>query len=1002
MTEMRQYVCWTDAAVRASTPRDAASLDPGHFQAVHHPLKLRRQPLGTRRGGRWVEETEIVRVLEGPLRPDGYLLLPIVGGSGTGKSHLVRWVWNRTSDRDNWERRYLAKNQTSLRRVIEIVIEGLDGPAIDAAREALLSAPAQSESAQVLAERLLDELALITSEESAAQIGVGDRRAEQVAAKLRGELPDILRDPVVRRRLTRDGAVVPRLVGLAMRGRRDGDGLDDDAIRVVVGDLPLAFAELGEASRGAQKLLALMAVNPEIRSAAVGLINEALPAAIKRVFVSSHVDLIAILREVRRELRASGKELVLFIEDLTVLHGVEREFLDAIVEPAKSARGDLCGLRVLFAVTEGHFDGLDTVRTRCDDAYRLDAPYGADGVDHREAMSFLGRYLNACRHVPEVVENSWANRLADAWMPNACSTCDHQVHCHETFGQTDEGYGLYPYTPAAVDRFVSSLSSERFDPREVVRELVDRFLIMAAADLQRGNFPSDELVRPFDERSEPVDSLLQSELKSKRPGDFTRVVNSMRYWSEQSTVVGDAILGAFGLDPLGALEDSPPRQQVKDRSTSRGPSDRSQGSSADRDEAVLTSRLRPPWSGIFKDLDGWAASQRDLSAMATNNLKKLVHKSIRDNLDFSSLPVYLGADFDHQKRFDRQRHLRIAGSVTDQSLSSPIVEIEQNADTAAALQGLILLQELPDFDNYPRSENYRRHAAQFLEEWIRCVAARLEQSPEPATTQAITGLLVCVTVMGACERASDPREYLAALFGGKTSALYTHRSRKWQDVVEEAATTYRRLRPVVEAHFGEARGTGEVRAIRADQVLKSISEFTASWDLKSSDPATDRFMRSVKPAVEAEWETLANLATGSAPLIDPESSWLEQTERVLGLVEAAHRSGRLHDRDAVHDLKSFASSLDEKAHRHLLEAADLAAADPPFIERLRVVASNLPDTVAATSKFIARADRAMSEIARDLAERRASEQQSETLEDVASGVLAAVDQLASAIEGLEK
>ena len=60
MTDMHHYVCWTEDAVRASTPRDAASLEPGHFQAVHHPLRLEQRPLGTRRGGRWVDETEIV------------------------------------------------------------------------------------------------------------------------------------------------------------------------------------------------------------------------------------------------------------------------------------------------------------------------------------------------------------------------------------------------------------------------------------------------------------------------------------------------------------------------------------------------------------------------------------------------------------------------------------------------------------------------------------------------------------------------------------------------------------------------------------------------------------------------------------------------------------------------------------------------------------------------------------------------------------------------------
>ena len=695
--------------------------------------------------------------------------------------------------------------------------------------------------------------------------------------------------------------------------------------------------------------------------------------------------------------------MVLFIEDLTVLHGIEREFLDAIVEPARAPDGDLCALRVLFAVTEGHFDGLDTVRTRCDDAYRLDAAYGLDGVGHDEAMSFLGRYLNACRHDPEVVENLWANRLGDAWMPNACDTCDYQVHCHETFGRSAEGYGLYPYNPAAVNRFVSSLSSERFDPREVVRELVDRFLIVAATDLQRGHFPSDEIVGPFDERSEPLDPLLQSELTSRRPADFARVVNSMRYWSERSTAVGDATLAAFGLDALGALEVSPlPRPQAKEQSTSRGPSGRSRAVQVARGESALASRLRSPWSGIFNDLNNWAGNQRDLSATATNNLKKLIHKSILDNLDFSALPVNLGADFDQQKRFDRERHLHIAGSVTFQRRSDPIVEIEQDADTAAALQGLILLQELPDLDDYPRSENYRRQAARHLEEWILRVTARLVQSPEPATTQAITGLLVCAVVAGTCDEASDSHDYLTALFGATCPAVDPHRSSKWQAVVEAATITYRRLRPVVEAHFGEARGTGEVRAIRADQVLTVIKDFTESWRLESPDPATDRFMRSVMPAVETEWESLAHLATGAAPLVDPSLSWLVQTERVLKLVEAASRSGRLHDHDAVSDLNSLASSLDEKAHRRLLEAADLVDIDPPFIERLRVVASSLPDTVMTTSRFIARADRAMSGIAADLAERRASELEDETLEDVASDVLGAVDRLAKAVEEFAK
>lgn len=1003
MNDMRQFVCWSDSAVRASTPRDAASLEPGHFQAVHHPLRLRRRSLAARGGGQWIEESEIVRVLEGPLRPDGYLLVPIVGGSGTGKSHLVRWARDRTRDHANWESRYLPKNRTSIRRVIEIVIESLNSPAADAARDALLSAPAQSEGDQELADRLMNELALVISAEPTTPPTVSDPKHAQMADKLRRELPDILHDPVVRRRLTRDEAVVPRLVGLARRGRSEGDGLDDDAIRITNDDLPFQFEEIGEASMGARRLLTQLASNPDLTSVAVDLINEALPAAVKRVFVSGHVDLTEIFREVRKELLASGKELVLFIEDLTVLHGVEREFLDAIIEPARSDDGDLCSLRVLFAVTEGHFDGLDTVRTRCEDAYWLDAAYSPEGVSQAEAASFLGRYLNACRLDPKQVEDLWTDRRSHAWLPNACDSCDHQVHCHETFGRSEEGYGLYPYNSVAIDRLVTSFSSDRFDPRELVRELVHRFLTVAASEIERGNFPSDTLVASFNENSDPLNPILQSEIRTKRPADYSHIVNSIRYWSQDIATVEDSILLAFGLDALGPL-DVAPATPTRNRSKSRSSKTSESGptSQPSAEELELASQLRSPWSGIYEELNSWAGNQRELSARATNQLKAFVHRSVLQNLDFNALPVNLGAAFDEQKRFDRDRHLRIAGSVTDQRYSQPTVVIEQDADTAAALQGLILLAEFPDIDDYPRADVYRRHAATYLDEWTGCVVRHLEQLSESVITEGITGLLACAIVSGACETSSDPRDYLAALFSADWSASGVTRSPSWQAVLEAARSTHHRLRPLLEAHLGEARGTGDVRAVRADQILVHIDKLTKSWRLESTNSATDQFLRSLKPAVQEEWESMAHLATKSVPYVDPDQPWRQQTERILEVVETAHRLGRLDDHDVARELKTLGSAIDESAHNRVVRAAELVATDPPFIVRLQAVASDLPDIVKATGTFVLKAERALSGIAKDLAARRTGALGDETLEDVSSAVLAATDRLIEAVEELQQ
>src|SRR5262245_54541548 len=111
MTAFRNYVCWRDDAVLATTPVDAANIADGLFQAIHSPMRARRRRLEQRSGGTWATETQVVEALKAPLRPDGYLLIPIVGGSGTGKSHLVRWVKDQTHDQPGWESRYLPKNR---------------------------------------------------------------------------------------------------------------------------------------------------------------------------------------------------------------------------------------------------------------------------------------------------------------------------------------------------------------------------------------------------------------------------------------------------------------------------------------------------------------------------------------------------------------------------------------------------------------------------------------------------------------------------------------------------------------------------------------------------------------------------------------------------------------------------------------------------------------------------------------------------------------------------
>jgi len=968
VSDFVNYVCWSDAGVLASAPRDAASLEAGHFRAVHHPLRAKRGRLELGHGtdGVLVDEQEVTDALRSAIGPDGHLLIPVVGGSGTGKSHLVRWVYEQTRDTPGWETRYLAKNRTSIRRVVELVLEGMSGPVIDAAREALESAPAHSENEETLGQRLLDELALVVAEEPVFQSDA-DRRSAEMREKLRRELPDVLRDPVVRRRLMSADAVIPRLIGLARSGRRDDDGLDD-AARVLESDLPLTFDDIGHASRGARKALLGLGNLPELRRAALEIINDALPRAVKRVFLSNSVDLIAVFRDIRRELRDQDRELVLFVEDLTVLHGVEREFLDAIVEPASSPDGDLCRLRVLFAITRGHFDSLDTVRTRCSDAYWLDSTYGTDGVDLEEALSFLGRYLNACRLDPQQMEREWGGRTNGTWPANACDACGHHDTCHESFGASNEGYGLYPLNRTAIDRMISSLSPQRFDPRQVVKAIIEKFLPLSKAELESASFPSRELMGDFNSSSTPVRPEVVHKLQREHGSEWERLDTLLRYWSEDREKIAGSTSTVFGLRPLGRhTAEVDKRRTPVDRNETR--QDRTSPRAAISEIVDIRTRLKPDQLRAFDQLQSWVGQGHDLTLPVTNFLKTLIHRAVAEALDMSESPFNLGSDL-LDEYFKRDSHIYIEG--TQRSQADPadaIIRVQRDTETAVALAGLIVHQAKAQSDD-PDDDQHRRALARYLEEWTRDVASALSQIASTEVPTAVEGLLIASLVCDDCEGTQQSHDYLSHMFRKPDTGLSAPNSTEWQSAVDQAEEVYSRMRRKVETHLGESRGrTGGIRALRTDRMLPYVDEVLArlnSGDLSSADASTDRFLRTVDRAIEKEWTFLCDHVRAAAPLLESDQSLDHQVDRIKELAEAAIRAGRFSGLGSMTDIETASGNLPTGTLSTLRDVADAESREYALTQRIQLLSGATPRKVAAASEFVKQATAMMNAIEADL------------------------------------
>ena len=84
--------------------------------------------------------------------------MPIIGESGTGKSHLVRWLHLRLPVDPRRRLVYIPKYGTNLRRVIELILTDMEGEEVDELRRELDKAVDSLDEAGAPS-RLLYELA---------------------------------------------------------------------------------------------------------------------------------------------------------------------------------------------------------------------------------------------------------------------------------------------------------------------------------------------------------------------------------------------------------------------------------------------------------------------------------------------------------------------------------------------------------------------------------------------------------------------------------------------------------------------------------------------------------------------------------------------------------------------------------------------------------------------------------------------------------------------------
>ena len=129
MPDFRGYLCWHPATASGAINTEAVVPSRAVFTATHTPLRIRKAHIRGRSLELMEGKADENAVLADFMERDsdtGTLLMPVVGDTGTGKSHLVRWVGMNIPPSDRYRVIYLEKSRTSLKAVVETLLDGAD------------------------------------------------------------------------------------------------------------------------------------------------------------------------------------------------------------------------------------------------------------------------------------------------------------------------------------------------------------------------------------------------------------------------------------------------------------------------------------------------------------------------------------------------------------------------------------------------------------------------------------------------------------------------------------------------------------------------------------------------------------------------------------------------------------------------------------------------------------------------------------------------------------
>ena len=421
-------------------------------------------------------EEEVYELFMGEKEEDQFVL--VIGDSGAGKSHLIRWMNTMLEIRkpDNEVVLPIRRVDNTLKGTIKQLIELPEVRELpDKELYKKLASATTTVPEKELKETLYYQFVIqITNDDGKAGDADGDRKISNVDRK---HLIALLQNSLFKARLMEDDGPIDRIYGKFAENKTND--INDKAAEFYLEDFDIDAGFRNQLLLGAddkaRKIADKLIGNGDFMNLVKEYMNLFVEKVIQRCAGLEPGDLASVIEEIRQELYKQGKTLTILIEDITAASGVDDSLLDALLtDKIEYPDKKMCRMNAIVGSTDGYYREKFRTNTKGRIHNFVYVPDDLFSENQSGLIEFFAKYLNTISMESHEIEKWIESGKADVK-----SYPIHTVTIGNGWGEyklDGNVINLFPFTQHAIMFLYDKQDTSKRNPRALMREIIEPYI----------------------------------------------------------------------------------------------------------------------------------------------------------------------------------------------------------------------------------------------------------------------------------------------------------------------------------------------------------------------------------------------------------------------------------------------------------------------------------------------------------------------------------------------